>query len=51
MIATGEVYAGGLPTGALRLVREWLDQHRDELARNFEHGVALEPLKAISPLR
>lgn len=34
----------------MRLVREWLQEHRDELARNFERGVALEPLEAIDPL-
>jgi hypothetical protein len=51
VIASGEIYAGALPGRALRLVREWLDQHRDELARNFERGVALEPLEAINPLR
>lgn len=50
VISTGEIYAGGLPGRALRLVREWLDEHRDELARNFERGVALEPLEAIDPL-
>lgn len=27
MIASGEVYAGELPTRALRLVRKWLEQH------------------------
>ncbi len=50
MIATGDVYAGALPSRALRLVREWLEAHRDELARNFDRGVALELLEAIAPL-
>jgi hypothetical protein len=31
-IATGELLAGSLPPRALRLVREWLEEHRDELA-------------------
>ncbi len=50
MIATGEIYAGALPSRALRLVREWLQEHRDELARNFERCVALQPLVPIDPL-
>lgn len=50
VIATGDVYAGSLPARALRLVREWLATHRDELARNFDRGVALEPLQTIAPL-
>jgi hypothetical protein len=50
VIATGDVYAGSLPGRALRLVREWLAAHRDELARNFDRGVALEPLETIAPL-
>lgn len=50
VIATGEIYAGALPNRAMRLVREWLQEHRDELARNFERGAALEPLEAIDPL-
>jgi hypothetical protein len=43
VIATGDVYAGSLPGRALRLVREWREVHREELARNFDRGVALEP--------
>jgi hypothetical protein len=50
VIATGDIYAGSLPGRALRLVREWLDEHRADLARNFERGVALKPLEAIPPL-
>ena len=50
VIATGDVYAGALPGRALRLVREWRVAHRDELVRNFDRAVALEPLEAIAPL-
>jgi len=31
-------------------VREWLEAHRDELARNFDRGVALEPVETVTPL-
>jgi hypothetical protein len=50
VIATGEVLVGSLPGRALRLVREWLDQHRDELTANFERATALEPVLPVAPL-
>jgi hypothetical protein len=50
IIATGDVYAAALPGRALRLVREWLAEHRDELARDFAWGAALEPLDTIALL-
>ena len=34
--ATGEVVRGELPGRALRLVREWAEIHRAELAANWE---------------
>jgi Domain of unknown function (DUF4160) len=33
--ATGNVLAGSLPTRALRLVREWLVEHRAEMGREL----------------
>jgi hypothetical protein len=50
VIETGDVYAGALPGRALRLVREWLAPHRDDIACNFDRGVALEPLETVAPL-
>jgi len=50
-IATGEVIAGSLPKNALRLVREWLDEHGDELERNFERVVNEEKPDKVEPLR
>ena len=50
VIATGEVFAGTLPPRALRLVREWLAGHREELvanwdrARDGQHPERIEPL-------
>jgi hypothetical protein len=50
-IASGEVIRGSLAPNALRLVREWLRQHRDELEVNFqlleneEAPIKVEPLK------
>lgn len=48
VIATGGLLAGSLPPRALRLVREWLREHRDELAANFERGSALKALKPVA---
>jgi len=50
-IATGVVISGSLPGRALRLVREWIEQHRDELEANWERAVHFEELEPIEPLR
>jgi hypothetical protein len=44
------VIAGSLPKNALRLVREWLDEHRDELDRNFERVANEEKPDKVEPL-
>ena len=51
VIETGEVFAGSLPSRALRLVREWLDLHRDELVANWERASAGQPTERVAPLR
>ena len=50
-IATGAVIAGSLPRRALRLVREWIEEHRDELEANWERAVRFERPEVIEPLR
>jgi hypothetical protein len=50
-IATGAIIAGSLPGRALRLVREWLQVHRDELDANRERAVHHERPQPIDPLR
>lgn len=50
VIATLEILSGELPPRALRLVREWAELHRDELAANWERARAHEPLATIEPL-
>ena len=49
-LATLEVYAGGLPSRALRLVREWARLHRDELGENWARARQHRPLRTIEPL-
>jgi hypothetical protein len=50
-IATGALIAGSLPARALRLVREWIEQHRDELEENWDRAVNYRKPKQIEPLR
>lgn len=50
-IATGAVSRGSLSPRALRLVREWVDEHRDELEANFERVVNHEVPTQIEPLK
>jgi len=49
-IASGDVLDGWLPPRALRLVGEWLQLHRDELAANWDRARGHEQLVAIDPL-
>ena len=49
-IETGELIVGTLPGRALRLVREWLDEHRTELETNWERAVRHEQPEQIEPL-
>lgn len=51
VIETGEVYAGSLPGRALRLVREWLDGHGEELMTNWHRASAQQPTEPVPPLR
>jgi hypothetical protein len=50
-IATGAVLAGSLSGRALRLVREWVEQHRDELEANWERAVNNDKPAPIEPLK
>ena len=49
-IETGDVLSGRLPPRALRLVREWLALHREELTHDWALARRKEPLQAIAPL-
>jgi len=50
-IATGTVLAGSLSGRALRLVREWVEQHRDELEANWDRAVNNDKPAPIEPLK
>ncbi len=48
---TGEhLESGEFPKRALRLVLEWHDLHRTELALNWERARRREPLVPVAPL-
>ena len=46
IIATGEILEGELPNNALKLVREWLNIHRDELQQMWD----TQKFRKITPL-
>ncbi len=45
-----DVLAGNLPTRAMRLLREWGQLHKRELAAMWDRAVAHQPLGRIEPL-
>lgn len=46
----GNVIAGGLPRRALRLVKEWVELHAEELEANWERARQEQELEPIDPL-
>ncbi len=51
VISSGELLAGSLPGRALRLVREWLDEHQTELEANWERARDHEQPESVEPLK
>jgi hypothetical protein len=49
-ISDGGVIRGSIPDRALRLVREWLELHREEVEANWRLASRPAPLNAIDPL-
>lgn len=47
----GEVLAGELPSGKVKLVQAWIEIHRDELLANWQFAVRGEELFRVEPLR
>jgi len=50
VIASGEVLAGSLPGRALRLVREWLGEHRAEMDANWVRARDHQAPEQVAPL-
>ena len=47
----GEVLSGSIPRPALRLVREWISLHEDELLEAWARARRGENVRRIRPLR
>lgn len=45
------IVKGEMPGRALRMVLEWLEDHRQELMENWEKAQKGEPLNKIDPLK
>jgi hypothetical protein len=50
-IPDGDVLAGSLPGGKLKLVRAWIEIHREDLLADWELAVNGRPVVAIEPLK
>jgi hypothetical protein len=46
-IETGEIIAGDLPRGALRVIRPWIERRRPELRANWERGRLRRPFERV----
>jgi len=47
-IETGDVLEGKLPAAAMRLVRDWCQEHNAELMANWRRAQTLAPLAHIA---
>lgn len=45
------IVKGEMPGRALRMILEWLEDHRQELMENWERAQKGEPLNKIEPLK
>lgn len=50
-VKTGKLMAGKLPPRVIRLVKEWMKEHKEELAENWKLAEEHRRLKKIDPLK
>ena len=50
-IPEGEVLAGSIPAGKLKLVRAWIEIHQENLLADWELAVTGKPVMTIEPLK
>ena len=50
-VANGDVLAGSLPSGKVRLVQAWIEIHREELMADWQLAVNGEEAFKIEPLK
>lgn len=48
VIESGELLEGSLPNKALKLVRDWAKEHRQELLDDWQLAIQLRPLQRIA---
>ena len=46
-IESGEILTGTLPSKAIKLVREWATEHKQELLIDWQFAIDLKPLQRI----
>lgn len=49
-ISNARIMDGKLPRRARKLVREWVEAHREELQRNWDLARRSQPLEPVEPL-
>ena len=50
-IKTSKQINGSLPPRAMKLVKEWVENHKKELSENWERAEQHKKLKSIEPLK
>ncbi|MDP8240219.1 MAG: DUF4160 domain-containing protein [Candidatus Hatepunaea meridiana] len=50
-IPDGEIKAGGIKSGKMKLVQAWIEIHQDELMANWELAISGEAVFMIDPLK
>jgi hypothetical protein len=50
-IADGEILAGSIPAGKMKLLQAWMEIHREELKTDWQLAVSGEHPNKIEPLR
>ena len=50
-VKTEKLIAGKLPPRAMKLVKEWMKTHKEELAENWKRAEEHKKLKKIDPLK
>jgi len=46
-IQSAKIYKGNIPKKATKIVEEWVIEHKDELMKNWQKAINLEPLEKI----
>lgn len=50
-VKNGKLIAGKLPSRAMRLIKEWMKEHKEDLRNNWKLAEEHKKLKMIKPLK